>query len=152
MYCNVICVRRQAREDRSAGGEGHAAEPGGTGLDGSDRRRRVADHQLRGGVLRRDGVPLAAGGRGRRRAGNSLRRPRSDRKHRLQVPRGRAEQGRRRTVLRVRSAGQSQRTCRYAALLTYLLTFSMFHVWAGLLQPRRLRPLSGPIRHPQKYS
>jgi len=28
----------------------------------------------------------------------------------------------------------------------------MFHIGAGLLQPRRLRPLNGPIRHPQGYS
>jgi len=30
--------------------------------------------------------------------------------------------------------------------------YSIFHVGAGLFQPRRLRPLSGPIRHPQEYS
>jgi len=59
----MFCGGRQAWKDWSAGGEGHAAEPGGADVDGSHGRRRITDHQLRGGVLRGDCVPMAAGWR-----------------------------------------------------------------------------------------
>jgi len=111
----MVCGGRQAWKDRSPGGEGHAAEPGGADLDGSNGRRRISGHQLRPGILRRDGVQMAACRRGRVRAGYPLRGAWADRGHSVQVPCRRREQGRTWTVLRVSAIGQSQRTSRYVA-------------------------------------
>ena len=111
----MIACCRQAGQDGNTGGEVDAAERGGADVDRAGRRRRVADHQLRGGVPRGDGVPLAAGDRGRRRAGHEARGARSGRRQRVQVPRGGAEPRRARAVLGVRRPGQGHRTRRYVA-------------------------------------